>query len=285
MTVQLGLGTVQFGLPYGISNSHGQVPLPMVQAILATARQYKLQILDTAYLYGEAEQRLGECELSAFQVISKSPELQSSSHARQCLTESLTRLRLSNIDSLLLHRPNQLWQAFGEDLWQQLQAFKHEGLVRRIGVSVYTPSELTALLDQFPLDLVQLPANLFDQRFLQSGLLQRCQQQGVAVHVRSLFLQGLLLMPEPPGWTHPYQSVFQQLEQSCQSFECSRLQACLGFLQSLPAVEAGIIGCTSDVELAEICAAFAHPPSIEFPYQDFSQSDDNLISPMRWPRE
>lgn len=289
MAVSLGLGTVQFGLPYGIANSAGQVSSEQVAHILSLAKAQHIRFLDTAYLYGEAEQVLGQFDLTGFQVISKLPELTNAAQARDCLHTSLQRLNLTQLDSLLLHRPAQLFGDFGEELYQTLRQLKAEGLVKRIGVSVYTPDELCELLEHFAFDLVQLPLNLFDQRFWQQGLLEMCQHRGIAVHLRSLFLQGLLLMQQRPAWCQPYQAAFQHLDTACQDAQCSVLQACLGIVHQLPAVESAIVGCTSPSELMQIVQAFAASQAFTtdaaLPYQDFAQTDDNLISPMRWPRE
>lgn len=289
MAVSLGLGTVQFGLPYGIANTAGQVSRAQVGEILALARRSGVQFLDTAYLYGDAEQVLGQFDLSGFRVVSKLPELTSAAHARDCLETSLSRLNLSQLDSLLLHRPAQLFGDFGDALYQQLQQFKAQGLVKRIGVSVYTPEELSQLLEQFALDLVQLPLNLFDQRFWQQGLLEMCQHRGIAVHLRSVFLQGLLLMPKRPAWCGQYQTAFDTLDSICARANQTPLETCLGIVHQLPGVESAIVGCTEAAELTQILAAFATSAhtanALAIDYQELAQTDDNLISPMRWPRE
>lgn len=289
MAVNLGLGTVQFGLPYGIANTAGQVSSSKVAEILALARRSGVQILDTAYLYGEAEQVLGQFDLSGFRVVSKLPELTSAAHARDCLETSLSRLNLSQLDSLLLHRPAQLFGDFGDALYQQLLEFKAQGLVKRIGVSVYTPDELSQLLEQFALDLVQLPLNLFDQRFWQQGLLEMCQHRGIAVHLRSVFLQGLLLMPTRPTWCAKFQPAFDALEQARSAANLTPLETCLGIVHQLPGVESAIVGCTDATELEQILMAFATSAqtanALAIDYQELAQTDDNLISPMRWPRE
>lgn len=289
MAVSIGLGTVQFGLPYGIANTTGQVSLAQVANILALAQRSNVQFLDTAYLYGEAEQVLGQFDLSGFRVVSKLPELTSATHARDCLETSLSRLKLSQLDSLLLHRPAQLFGDFGDALYQQLLEFKAQGLVKRIGVSVYTPDELSQLLEQFALDLVQLPLNLFDQRFWQQGLLEMCQHRGIAVHLRSVFLQGLLLMPTRPAWCAQFQPAFDKLEHARSAVNLTPLETCLGIVHQLPAVESAIVGCTDATELEQILSAFATSAkatnALAINYQDLAQTDDNLISPMRWPRE
>lgn len=288
----LALGTVQFGLDYGISNAQGQVSADSITAILQQARHANISTLDTAYLYGSAETNLGEQPLAQqFSIITKLPELTEALTAQNALACSLTRLKRQQVDTLLLHRPEQLLGDSGVQIYAELQRLRNEGLCRRIGVSVYTPAELTAILDQYQIDVVQLPLNVFDQRFYQQGLLQRCQDLGISVHIRSLFLQGLLLMPELPAWCLTYQQAFTKFNHCCAHYQTDKLTLALAILRVLPAVEFGVVGCTNAKELVDICdawqqsAALVAQPEFLHRIQELAQTDDNLISPVRWPKK
>ena len=291
-SASLALGTVQFGLDYGISNSQGQVNSESIAAILQQAHNADISWLDTAYLYGSAEANLGEQPLAQqFSIITKLPELTAELTARSALSCSLIRLKRPQVDTVLLHRPEQLLGAQGTKIYKELQTLRDENLCRRIGVSVYTPAELTAILDQFPIDVVQLPLNVFDQRFYQQGLLQRCQDLGISVHIRSLFLQGLLLMPERPAWCAAYQPAFAKFHQYCEHYQVDKLTLALSILRVLPAVELGVVGCTNAQELWQIAEAWQQSASLvsqpDFlqKIQELVQTDDNLISPVRWPKK
>jgi aryl-alcohol dehydrogenase-like predicted oxidoreductase len=288
----LALGTVQFGLDYGISNALGQVNTAAISAILQQAQSSQLNWLDTAYLYGSAEANLGEQPLSQqFSIITKLPEITTELNARSALSCSLQRLKRAKIDTVLLHRPEQLLGAAGAEIYQDLQALRAEGLCRRIGVSVYTPLELNAILDQFSIDVVQLPLNVFDQRFYLQGLLDRCQALGVSVHIRSLFLQGLLLMTERPAWCSAYDFAFTKFSQCAEKYQTDKLTLALSILRLLPAVELGVVGCTKAAELLEISTAWQQStglitlPDFLQSIQELAQTDDNLISPIRWPKK
>src|SRR5581483_2256099 len=106
----------------------------------------------------------------------------------------LLRLDVKTLYGLLLHRPQQLLGAEGPTLYQALQGLKKGGQVQKIGVSVYAPSELELLNLRYRFDLVQAPFNLVDRRLHTTGWLQRLKEDGVEIHTRSAFLQGLLLM-------------------------------------------------------------------------------------------
>ena len=291
-SASLALGTVQFGLDYGISNAQGQVSSASITAILQQAQNSDIRWLDTAYLYGSADANLGEQPLpQQFSIITKLPELTEGLHARSALSCSLTRLQRPQVDTVLLHRPEQLLGERGKQIYADLNSLRLEGLCRRIGVSVYTPAELIAILQQFDIDVVQLPLNVFDQRFYQQGLLQRCQDLGISVHIRSLFLQGLLLMPERPAWCSAYQTAFAKFNQHCEYYQTDKLTLALAILRVLPAVEFGVVGCTSAQELLQISEAWQQSaglvsqPDFLQKIQELAQTDDNLISPVRWPKK
>jgi aryl-alcohol dehydrogenase-like predicted oxidoreductase len=188
---RLALGTAQFGLAYGVNNTAGQPTAAAVAEVLAAAQAAGLTLLDTAAAYGNSEARLGELagKTAGFEIITKlpaSPPAQVAQH----LAESLTRLRRASLYGVMFH-------AFGPlqaepAAWQALQAARAAGQVHRIGVSLYHPHEAEWLLAQgWDIDLVQVPYSVLDQRF--ATVLPQLAARGVEVHVRSAFLQGLLL--------------------------------------------------------------------------------------------
>ncbi len=248
--------------------------------------------LDTAQLYGSAELNLGRLAISQqFSIITKLPELTEDAGAHKALVCSLQRLNRQNVDTVLLHRPEQLRTSSGSFFYEQLRELKNLGLCKRIGVSVYSPLELKYILDNFQIDVVQLPMNLFDQRFFQHDLLEHCASIGVSVHVRSLFLQGLLMMTTRPLWTLAYNEAFQKMENLCNEFNINKLTLAFIVLRLAPAVELGVVGCTNIQELLEIDKAWklsevhVKNQNLVKSIKELSQADDNLINPLRWPKK
>lgn len=231
---RLALGTVQFGLPYGVANQQGQVSLEEARAILEHAQAAGLDTLDTAIAYGNCEERLGEIGVSQWQVISKLPAIPEgcidvAAWTRECVAASLRRLGIDQLRGLLLHRPEQLLAPQGDALYFALTHLKNDGLVQKIGVSIYGSEELNALNAKFRFDIVQAPLNLFDRRLIDSGWLARLSQQGTEVHVRSVFLQGLLLM-QPAGRPEKFnrwQPLWDRWQQWLADTKLTPLQACL----------------------------------------------------------
>ena len=205
---QLCLGTVQFGMPYGITNNVGKVPEAEVCRILSLAASSGIQILDTAHTYGTAEKVLGDCwpNNAPKRLISKLPAAASRQAWESSFYTSLQRLQVSRLDGLLLHRASDLVQPNGIELLRWLESLRDRGLVDRIGVSIYESSDLK----QLPLDrlqLVQLPLSIYDQRMINDGTVARLQDMGISVHARSVLLQGLLLQ-SPLDWPDHLSSAF-----------------------------------------------------------------------------
>lgn len=282
------LGTVQFGMPYGVANQQGQVRLEIVKDILTNARASGIDTLDTAINYGDSEQRLGSIGIESWKVISKLPKMPESTPdmlywVQETVSSSLDRLQLPKLYGLLLHHPEQLLQTEGRELYSSLKILKEEGWVDKIGISIYSPRELDALSNYFAFDLVQSPCNILDRNLVQSGWLARLKQSEVEIHVRSVFLQGLLLMKpqERPEKFNRWQSFWNQWDDWLHQSHISPLQACLNYVFSLPDISKIVIGIDSLSQLEEILNI--KKVNLEFP--DFiANNDSDLIYPSNWAK-
>ena len=275
--MELMLGTVQFGLDYGVSNAAGQVTGDEVARILDLAAREGVRRLDTARAYGESEGVLGRA-LSpghAFRVVTKLPPGTTADAARAHLEASLAALGVEAVDGLLVHATADWTDA----LAAALAALREEGRVARIGASVYDPSDAAVLSERYDLDLVQLPLNLFDQRALRDGVLEILAAQSVAVHVRSVFLQGLLLMDDAP---FPEAAApLRALQALATERGVDRVSLALSFARALP-VEAVLVGVTSAQELEEILSAWRGAPVSPSDFASLAQTDLSLLDPSRW---
>lgn len=286
---QLCLGTVQFGLPYGITNQVGQVDEAEVRRILDLAAASGISLLDTAQAYGTAETVLGNCwpTDTPRRLISKLPAGASRQTWEKSLITSLKRLQASKLDGFLLHRASDLLAPDGKALLDWLEGLRNRGLVKRIGVSIYDASELEGLpLDH--LQLVQLPLSVYDQRLIRDGTVGKLQGLGIAVHVRSVLLQGLLLQ-SPEHWPAHLSPAFRNhharwLEHLHQE-GVSPLAGALGFVRDCEGVEAVLCGVVSQKELAEVLESWRQlkgsvsESSDRWVWEDFVDLD-----PRRWPR-
>lgn len=274
--MKLGLGTVQFGQAYGVSNTKGQVPKADVTAILHRAAQAGLKLLDTAANYGEAETVLTGFDLAPFRIVTKTMNLKNGLDA--VIARARQSAALLKADTLLVHAASDL-----EDrrLWPALQDLKAEGVFRRIGISVYAADKPAELAARYKPDVMQLPFSILDQRLLQDGTLGRLKQLGVEIHARSLFLQGLLLMATLPA--HLQSVELEKARARIAAAGTTPLAAALGFVLSRPEVDAGLVGVTSLAELDEILSAAAQP----LPNGDWAAcavSDERILTPSLWPK-
>lgn len=284
---KLALGTVQFGLPYGIANPKGQVSQDEASQILHYAWNNAIDMLDTAIAYGDSEQRLGRIGVQDWRIVSKLPRLpQQLPEIEQWVNDSillsLEKLRIDSLYGLLLHHPDDLMGAEGKVLFQALQALKNNGVIQRIGISIYDPTQLETLCAQFDFDLVQAPLNVLDQRLLHSGWLADLAKRNVEIHVRSIFLQGLLLMePETrprkfDRWQNQWKTWHDWLRQN----DLTPLQACLGFALAQPEISRVIVGVDSVNQLREILSATQS--HLELLPDFLSTHDLDLINPTKW---
>lgn len=290
MTQRLALGTVQFGLPYGIANRGGQVEPQAAAAILKLAWDAGVDTLDTAIAYGTSEERLGEIGVGQWRVISKLPPIPPScpdvhGWAQDTVRASLQRLGISKLAGLLLHRPMQLLEADGAALYRSLLLQREQGVCDMIGVSIYGPEELDQLCPRFRFDLVQAPFSVIDRRLTESGWLQRLRAAGTEVHVRSVFLQGLLLMERGrrPAYFDAWAPLWRRWEEWLRAEQLSALHGALRYVLSIPEIDRIVIGVDSPRHLQEILAVGAAPePLPPRAAPDVRCADAGLINPSAW---
>ena len=296
MTPQLCLGTAQFGLAYGITNSAGQVPEHAVGPLLLRAREAGICWLDTAQAYGNAEAVLGRQLPAAYgyRLISKlpaQPQLEFSGQDadawERAFHASCQGLGVCGLDALLLHAPADLVKPGGQHLEAWLLSLRERGLVQRIGVSIYAAEDLDGISPAL-LDLVQLPLSLYDQRLLQNGTLARLRARGTAIHARSLYLQGLLLTPAAqwPCWVSPEVRSHQQaLEALAEQRGCHLIDLALGFAREQQDLEAVVLGVCNVRELSELLQSWAAiSPWQECEWRTWALQDPDTLDPRRWPR-
>lgn len=195
------LGTAQLGLDYGIANRAGRPDPARAEVLLARAWREGVRMLDTARAYGAAEAVIGaflrahpECP---FRVVTKlSPG--DDADPESAIADSAARLG-DPVAAMLLHDSAMLDQWAGS-LGRALRRAVADGRIQATGVSVYTPEEFARALEADGLDIIQAPFNALDRALLEKGLLDHAQRRGKTVHLRSVFLQGLLTMDAPPAF-------------------------------------------------------------------------------------
>lgn len=284
---KLALGAAQFGIDYGVSNTNGKVEIEEVKRIFSVARSANINTLDTAIDYGDSEKNIGQIGSHSWNIVTKLPPVPRECNdvtgwVREQLNGSLARLKAPQVYGLLLHRPSQLLEDIGPTLFGALKTVQSEGLVKKIGISIYRHTTLETILHQYAIDLVQAPLNIIDRSFVESGWVNRLSLAGVEVHVRSVFLQGLLLMPpsQRPAKFGPWAHIWAEWDRWLAESGLTPLQACLRYVCGLDSIDRVVVGVDSVSQLDEILSAcngvLDSLPAFK-PLQD-----ERLINPASW---
>lgn len=283
---KLALGTVQFGLQYGIANQQGQISVEEGKAMLQLALRDGIDTLDTAIAYGDSESRLGEIGISQFRVVTKLPPLpddidDAARWVKDQFSGSQRRLGVDPVYGLLLHRPGQLMGVHGAAIYRALEELRADGMVQKFGVSIYSPAELDILMPKFRFQLIQAPFNLLDRRLHSSGWLKKLKQEKVEIHTRSAFLQGLLLMPKDqiPAKFSKWQPLWDEWHDWLTCHSMTAIEAALAYPLTIPEIDRVVIGADNSQQLAQIVAAATRVCG-DFPA--LYCEDEQLINPGNW---
>lgn len=284
---RLALGTVQFGLPYGVANKIGKVSLPESKAMLEFAKNNGIDMIDTAISYGDSEQSLGVFGTDSFRLVTKLPgmpenQIDIDAWVDLQLRKSFLRLGVDNIYGLLFHGTNQLLSQNGSKLYEAILKFKENGMVKKLGVSIYSPKELESIIPHYNFDLIQAPFNLIDRRLSSSGWLKRLKDMNVEIHTRSVFLQGLLLMKQKdiPYKFSAWNEIWLKWHSWLIGQEHSAIEACLAFPLSFPEIDRVVVGSESLSQLTQIVQALDNLSVQNLPY--LKSDDEKLINPVNW---
>ena len=273
---KLGIGTVQFGQAYGVSNARGQVPASDAAAILKRAAEAGIDLLDTAANYGAAESVLAGLDTAPFRIVTKTIGLKNGLDA--VIARARQSAEILKADTLLVHAAGDLAD---EKLWPALQRLKSEGVFRKIGISVYVAEGPAVLAARFKPDVIQLPFSLLDQRLWADGSLARLADMGVEIHARSLFLQGLLLMQSVPEKLAAAAPRLKDVKSRITAAGSTPLAVALGFVLARPEIAIGLVGVTSAIELEDILSAAQRPlPDLDWPAM--ALHDERVLTPSLW---
>jgi aryl-alcohol dehydrogenase-like predicted oxidoreductase len=295
MLSRLGLGTVQFGMHYGVSNRIGQPDEAEVAAILDRAEQAGVGYIDTAFAYPNAEFLIGRylAPRSKSRIVTKTApiggvriESRDKTKILDALALSMERLRIDRLYGVLVHHANDLGKQGWEHLVDALTEARSRGWVERIGASVYNDDELQLVESRFVPDIIQGPFNQLDTRLTSSKCFSRLKAGGTEMHARSVFLQGLLLMPPAslPAFFEPVKATLTLLREKWSERGVSPLAGCLRFVLGHPDIDVAIVGVNSLSEFDEIrSAAVFDPTGLRATAECLPAIDKKYLDPSLWP--
>ena len=286
---KIALGTVQFGIDYGINSESGPVQPKEVRRILNYARSQNIDLLDTAPVYGNSEKVLGVANVQNFKVITKTRHFNNTEISnsdidllKKDFSCSLMDTRQESFYGVLVHNANDLLKPGAEKLYDHLKELKQAEKIEKIGVSVYEYSQLQSVLDNFDIDLVQLPLNILDRRMIDSGMLGKLCRSNIEVHARSVFLQGLLLMSKKnrPDKFKRWNGLWKIWHEWLNDNQITALEVTIRYAISIPEISKVLVGVDTTDQLEEIViASLGLLPGI--PTEVYT-NDADLLNPSNW---
>ena len=285
---KLALGTVQFGMDYGI-NSGIKVEQNEVLKIVNLARKSGITLIDTAQLYGSSEKVLGNVNTVDFDIVTKSrafeQDIINENEANLVINDldhSLKLLKQKSLYAFLVHHGEDLLKPGGEMIFNKLQILKEQGLVKKIGFSAYIDNQLIKIIERFDIDIIQLPMNILDNRLINNGLLNKLYSRGIEIHTRSVFLQGLLLMDmdKRPKYFDRWSKLWKFWYEWLTDNKLSPLEASIRYMISKPEISRVLVGVDNKEQLKNIInASDGNVPTIP---EELKTDDPDLLNPGNW---
>jgi len=299
-SARLSLGTARLGLPYGVASGGDPLSAGEVDAILETALDLGVPMLDTAPVYGCAEDRIGDflrrrARHGEIAICTKLPPVAAAAGSEvgafvaAAVESSRRRLGVERIDCYLVHHAGDL-REHGKALVDALGGEQERGRIERIGISAYEPAVAESVLAYPPLSVVQHPLNLLDRRLLSSGSLGRLRDRGVRVHARSVFLQGLLslraeALPRRLARARPVLAVLRDV---LGEWDAAPPDVAVAFAATMPGVERVVVGVDTPEQLRENVEALRRgvPDGLaEALAERIGDAPRDVVDPTRWPEE
>lgn len=282
---KLGLGSGQFGLDQQAA-FRGRPRDTEARDILSIAARAGIRTLEVGRSSAAAESALGQVlpRPNPFRLTittvrpDRGPDL-----AEDEVRAQIKRLGVDKVDAILAPSATDLFSPLGPALWDRMKALKDEGLCRQIGVSVYASDDPVGLARRFKPDVVQAPASLLDQRMLIDGTLASLAEMGVEVHLRSIFLNGVLFLPPDRAPSHLKAAAgrISRARRLIAEGRSDPLQAALGFALSRPEATTVLVGVASAAEMSAVIAAASSPPP-DLDWDEMAIEDPAALDPRAW---
>lgn len=281
---KLAIGTAQLGSSYGVLNN-SIIKKNDFKKIEKIIKKNKIKYIDTALDYGISQERLSRSKLKKLNIISKIKFNNSEKnfffhkYLNKVFNKNLKILKLKKIYCLMIHDTKVLFSNKSQIVINYLNQLKKKKLISKIGVSVYSPTELRNVMKILDVDIIQIPVNVMDQRFLKNNLLKKLKKKNILIFARSIFLQGLLLQSEVPKNFFKYKAEFNKFFLWCEQFEVSKVSACINFVKNIKEIDYLIVGFNNSNQLLQIVEGYKK--KVKVPRIFFSKKN-KLIDPREW---
>lgn len=285
-TSKIILGTVQFGLNYGINNINGKPKQAEVNDILDMAFNNKIRMLDTAEAYGDSQEVIGNYHLQSqnrFEVITKFgakrndlPQIIS-----ERVQKDLDLMKLNSLYAYMFHSFDDLKGHF-DNFKSELLKLKQQGKIKRLGVSIYTNEEAEQVLSYSDIDLVQLPFNLLDNMNLRGAILKKMKERGIEIHTRSVFLQGLFFMKDVPAKLQELKPLLQHIDRIATQNKCTVNDLALNYALTQNLIDKVLIGVDTTTQLQENIDSMRRDTISISEIDQIEVKETTLLNPANW---
>ena len=280
------LGTAQVGQSYGATNRNGALNLKELNLILDVCRRNDIFCIDTASMYGKSEQILGDSDKEGFLISTKLKSFDKTEFNSETvfmeIVNSITKLKIEMIDTLFLHRPDEILSGKGYEIKIGIQKAFEQGLINKVGISVYSSEQIKIISEELDFSVVQAPVNFFDRRIINNEGQEFLNTNKIELQARSIFLQGILLssIKDLQPFFLQYSSIFKSWNKFLERNSISALDACIHFVKNMK-ISSCVIGVTNNLELVEIINSFKK--NIELSKSaEFHDLPEKLINPSLW---
>ena len=282
------LGSANFDQIYGIKKNF--IKKKEIKGLFNLALKNKIRTIATSPLYNKSEKIIGLLNNNKFKIISKIPKIPKNIKKKNIkkwlklkAVNSLKNLKIKRFECLLLHDANSLLSKNGNEIYKSIKNIKTIGLTNKIGISIYDFNILDKILTKFKIDLIQAPLNILDQRLIMSGWLKKLKKRGIEIHVRSIFLQGILLLShnQLPKKLKKLNKKWIIWESWLKKNKFTPLQVCLSFIFNQRQLDGIVIGYNNKNQLNQILKQKKIKSSFSIP--SLNIRENKLVDPRAWP--
>lgn len=291
---RLVLGTAQLGMPYGVANVTGKPDDVLACRIVEAAWALGIREFDTAQAYGDSEQVLGRAlaklgVTDQARIVSKlDPKINYGNRdaVRNAVSESMRRLGVRKLYGLMIHDEDHL-EALEGEMGRTLRSLTDDRMVEHVGISVYSPRKALKALSLDVIEIIQVPANVLDRRMRDAGVFTFAREKKKQVYVRSVFLQGVLLMSadELPSKLGCARDVLKTLRTTAEEHDTSLMRIALGYVRDAYADAKVVFGAELPEQVRANCTFWKRGvshPLLMCLENAFPNVDERIVDPRQW---
>ena len=292
---KLSLGTVQFGIDYGIANSKGKPNQNSVNKIIEYVVSRGINSFDTAQGYGDSEKVIGNYfgitdsePILAVSKIDSKKLLLSERDFNELIQSSVNQLNVNSLFGLLMHNSD-LMNVWIEKYTTKIDLLKSKNIIKYFGVSIYTNQEFEMAINNEDIDIIQIPFSVFDQRAISNKWFEKAKEKNKLIFIRSIYLQGLLLMDiqSIPVNLVAAKEYIKKLDKMCKDLQVTKNELCLSFVNTVAEEASLLFGCETLSQAKQNLDVFENMNMLEKNIindiiENFQDMPEHIYNPTKW---